>query len=50
MQGSLVQFLTAGHETTSSALSFMVYYLVLYPGIQDKIQQEVDQVYPQQVR
>lgn len=40
----LITFLIAGHETTSSLLSFSFYYLLKNPSTYQKVQQEVDQV------
>ncbi|KAF5277799.1 hypothetical protein FQR65_LT03779 [Abscondita terminalis] len=37
-------FLFAGHDTTTSALSFTVYTLSKYPEIQDKVFQEISDV------
>jgi unspecific monooxygenase len=41
----VITFLVAGHETTSGALSFALYYLTQHPGIQARAQAEVDQVW-----
>ena len=35
-------FLFAGHETTSTVLSFACYHLAVSPEIQEKLQQEID--------
>ncbi|CAL1289344.1 unnamed protein product [Larinioides sclopetarius] len=37
-------FMFAGHDTTSSGLSFALYMLGLHPEIQRKVQQEIDDV------
>lgn len=34
----------AGHETTSALLNFVIYYLLKYPDVYRKLQQEVDSV------
>lgn len=34
----------AGSETTSNTLSFAILYMIKYPSIQQKVQQEIDQV------
>lgn len=47
MQGSLVQFLLAGHETTGSALGLTAYRLTVHPEIQAKLQKEIDEVLPE---
>lgn len=41
---NLLTFLIAGHETTSSLLSFCFYYLLENPDVLCKVQQEVDTV------
>lgn len=42
-------FIFAGYETTSSALSLIVYLLATHPDVQQKLQQEVDAVLPNEV-
>ncbi len=42
--GSLVDFFTAGSETTSTTLNWGVLYMLLNPDIQEKVQGELDQV------
>ncbi len=46
MQAQIYVFLVAGYETTSTTLAFVAYYLALYPEIQSKLQQEVDEHFP----
>lgn len=41
----LINFLVAGHETTSGALSFALYYLSQHPEIADKVRAEVAEVW-----
>ncbi|NMM87549.1 cytochrome P450 [Rhodococcus sp. SRB_17] len=41
----VVTFLVAGHETTSGALSFALYYLAKNPDVLAKAQAEVDQIW-----
>ena len=43
MQAQSFIFLTAGYETTSTALGFLAYELSRHPDIQEKLQQEIDQ-------
>lgn len=41
----VITFLIAGHETTSGALSFALYYLARHPEVLARAQREVDQVW-----
>lgn len=41
----IITFLIAGHETTSGALSFALYYLACNPDVLARAQQEVDEVW-----
>ncbi|MDT3398366.1 cytochrome P450 [Streptomyces sp. B1866] len=41
----VITFLVAGHETTSGALSFALYYLARHPEIRRRAQEEVDRVW-----
>jgi cytochrome P450 len=43
-------FISADYETTSSALSFVTYFLATHPDIQKKLQEEIDVVFPDKVR
>ncbi|MFZ2174620.1 MAG: cytochrome P450 [Rhodococcus sp. (in: high G+C Gram-positive bacteria)] len=45
----VVTFLVAGHETTSGALSFALYYLSRNPEVLAKAQAEVDEVWSDEV-
>ncbi|KAJ3381113.1 hypothetical protein HDU92_005580 [Lobulomyces angularis] len=44
LKGQVGTFLLAGHETTSVALSWTLYYLALNPDIQEKLYVEVSKV------
>lgn len=46
----VITFLIAGHETTSSALSFAVYFLLKHPEVLARAQAEVDAVWGDQDR
>jgi unspecific monooxygenase len=41
----LINFLVAGHETTSGALSFALYFLATHPEVFDRAREEVDRVW-----
>ncbi|KAJ5183808.1 Oxidoreductase FAD/NAD(P)-binding [Penicillium capsulatum] len=41
---NMMTFLVAGHETTSGALSFLMYYLLKTPRAYKKLQEEIDTV------
>ncbi|KAI9469994.1 MAG: cytochrome P450 [Benjaminiella poitrasii] len=40
LKSNLCLFFLAGHETTTNALSFIIYYLAKYPDIQQKAREE----------
>ncbi|MFJ9453801.1 bifunctional cytochrome P450/NADPH--P450 reductase [Kitasatospora sp. NPDC101447] len=42
IRNQVITFLIAGHETTSGALSFAMYYLVKHPTVLREVQREVD--------
>ncbi|WP_374119942.1 bifunctional cytochrome P450/NADPH--P450 reductase [Streptomyces sp. LS1784] len=42
IRNQVITFLIAGHETTSGALSFALYYLVKHPTVLRQVQREVD--------
>ncbi|KAF2966624.1 hypothetical protein GQX73_g6980 [Xylaria multiplex] len=46
LRDQLLTFLAAGHETTSSALSWACYLLSKYPEYQDKLRDEISQALP----
>ena len=50
MQGQIVIFLNAGYETTSTALGFTAHHLAINPDVQKKLQNEVDEHFPREVR
>ncbi|XP_058141702.1 cytochrome P450 3A8-like isoform X2 [Dasypus novemcinctus] len=41
-----INFIFAGYETTSSALSFLMYELAMNPDVQKKLQEEIDTALP----
>jgi len=45
MYKSCVQFFNDGYETASLVLSVTVYYLTVYPEIQTKLQEEIDDMF-----
>ncbi|WP_189548700.1 cytochrome P450 [Streptomyces lavendofoliae] len=45
IRNQVITFLIAGHETTSGALSFALYYLVKHPGELRAVQREVDELW-----
>ena len=46
MQGQIFVFLAAGYETTATTLAYLSYYLALYPEVQKKLQDEIDEYFP----
>ena len=45
VRSQVITFLVAGHETTSGALSFALYYLIKHPDVAARAQAEVDRVW-----
>jgi cytochrome P450 len=45
IRNQVITFLVAGHETTSGALSFALYYLSRHPEVLARAQSEVDEVW-----
>ncbi|XP_048223856.1 cytochrome P450 3A9-like [Perognathus longimembris pacificus] len=41
-----ITFIMAGYETTSNALSFVMYALATHPNVQKKLQEEIDSALP----
>ena len=41
---NLFDLFAAGSETTSTTLTWCVLYMLLFPGVQEKVQQEIDRV------
>ena len=50
MQSQIFLFLIAGYETTSTALGFTAHHLAVNPEVQKKLQNEVDEHFPSNVR
>ena len=50
MQANCFLVLIAGYETTSTALGFASYELALNPDVQKKLQAEIDEHFPDEVR
>ena len=46
MQGQIFVFLAAGYETTATTLAYMSYYLTLHPDVQSKLQDKIDEFFP----
>ncbi len=44
LRSSILDLLLAGSETTSTALSWATLFMIRYPEIQKRVQQEIDQV------
>ena len=47
MQANSFILMIAGYETTSTALAFTAYELALHPEIQRKLQNEIDEYFPE---
>ncbi|XP_072124800.1 cytochrome P450 3A30-like isoform X1 [Mobula birostris] len=43
-----ITFVLAGYETTSNTLSYLGYNLAMHPDVQKKLQQEIDEAFPNQ--
>ncbi|MEV7775054.1 cytochrome P450 [Kitasatospora sp. NPDC086791] len=48
IRNQVITFLIAGHETTSGALSFAMYYLVKHPAVLREVRREVDALWGDQ--
>lgn len=46
MAAQSLLFLIAGYETSSTALAYLSYDIALHPDAQKKLQQEIDQAFP----
>ena len=44
LQSSILDLLLAGSDTTSTALTWSLLFMVKYPDIQKRVQEEIDQV------
>ena len=47
MQANSFILMIAGYETTSTALAFTAHELALHPDIQKKLQEEIDEYFPE---
>jgi len=45
IRNQVITFLIAGHETTSGAMSFAMYYLAKHPAVLDLVRREVDEMW-----
>ncbi|MEU6348531.1 cytochrome P450 [Streptomyces sp. NPDC047072] len=45
IRNQVITFLIAGHETTSGAMSFAMYYLVKHPAVLQLVRREVDEMW-----
>ncbi len=45
MQAQIFVFLAAGYETTATTLGYMSHYLALFPEVQTKLQDEIDEAF-----
>ncbi|MFC5213705.1 cytochrome P450 [Streptomyces coerulescens] len=48
IRNQVITFLIAGHETTSGAMSFALYYLAKHPTALDRVRREVDDLWGDQ--
>lgn len=48
IRNQVITFLIAGHETTSGAMSFALYYLAKHPAVLQLVQREVDELWGDQ--
>jgi len=46
IRDNILIFFIAGHETTATTLQFVVYHLATHPEIQERLREEVNQVFP----
>ncbi len=46
MEAQTTLFLAAGYETTATTLAVISHYLMEYPDVQKKLQQEIDEYFP----
>jgi len=49
IRDNLFIFFIAGHETTSTTLQYILYNLAKYPDIQEKLREEIIEVFPQEI-
>ena len=46
LSGIIADLFSAGSETTSSTIRWILFYMAKYPEVQAKVQQEIDSVVP----
>ena len=49
MKGQSVIFFLSGYETTATALTLLLYQLAKNPKVQEKLQTELDEYFPDKV-
>ena len=50
MKGQSIIFFLSGYETTATALTLLLYQLARNPRVQEKLQAELDEYFPDKVK